>query len=384
MKKLVMVSEESIFAGVVKSGMAELTDSLANSLSVQYAVTVVCPDGDGVFARATSDLRRVSDTVRKCRFSRVNYVLIDVDAWWYKPEEIVDELQPDILHNMADVTLLSRLKVRPPKSGYTFDNAQILFGKDEHVRSYDFVNTISEAYAAELLEGTSALAQTLRDVGLKGLTAGILDTVINPRKGILLQAKYGSDDLTGKEVCKKRLLETYGIQGDPCVYLMMCRLSKEKGLEEVFEVAEQIRDSGGVLVVAGRGVGTYEAKLKELSKTSGVIYINRFVNPVQAAPLTSGADFYLSPSLHESCGLMPMTAAHYGAIPIVTLNGGLRDNFDDSNAIVIGDRGLAEAIDRAAALYQDKDAMTAMRKVCMEQDYSWATRKQGYIELYEK
>jgi glycogen synthase len=34
---------------------------------------------------------------------------------------------------------------------------------------------------------------------------------------------------------------------------------------------------------------------------------------------------------------MPMTASQYGAIPIVTLNGGLADNFNDNNAIVVYD-----------------------------------------------
>jgi glycogen synthase len=40
---------------------------------------------------------------------------------------------------------------------------------------------------------------------------------------------------------------------------------------------------------------------------------------------------------------MPMTASRYGAIPITTLNGGLADNFNDENAIIVYD-DLNEAI----------------------------------------
>jgi glycogen synthase len=81
---------------------------------------------------------------------------------------------------------------------------------------------------------------------------------------------------------------------------------------------------------------------------------------------------------------MPMTASCYGAIPIVTLNGGLSDNFNEDNAIVVDDNGLSDAISRAAALYADKDALMTKRKVCMDQDFSWTTRKAEYIELYEE
>ena len=79
-----------------------------------------------------------------------------------------------------------------------------------------------------------------------------------------------------------------------------------------------------------------------------------------------------------------MTASCYGAVPIVTQNGGLADNFNDDNAIIIDDSGLSEAIKKAAEIYADNTLMTSKRKICMEQDFSWTTRKAGYIELYEK
>ena len=180
------------------------------------------------------------------------------------------------------------------------------------------------------------------------------------------------------------MLKTYGIEGNPYICLMMCRLVKEKGLEKVFDAVQTIRDTGGLLVVVGKGKHSYEQQLRKYRRSDGVVYIDRWASPVQAAPLAAGADFYLCPSNTEACGLMPMTASRYGAIPIVTWNGGLADNFNNDNAIVIDDNGLTEAIKKAAEIYSDDNLMTSRRKVCMEQDFSWATRKAGYIEIYEK
>lgn len=384
MKKLVMLSVESVFSGRVLSGMAEMVDSMANALSRDYAVTIVCPDGDSVFARTASDLRVVDDGVRTCRFSAVDYYLIKPNMWFEKVVGVVEQLHPDILHNFAEPELLDMIPTRPKKAICTFDQADFVRGKEKYLNLYDSVTTSSENYAREVLNIRDELSYTLLGMDFKGITAGILDAAFAPEKGLLIPNKYTADEQDGKQICKNRLLKTYGIEGNPYICLMMCRLIKEKGLEKVFDVVDTIRETGGLLVVVGKGRHAYEQRLRQYRRSDGVIYIDRWASPVQAAPLAAGADFYLCPSNTEACGLMPMTASRYGAIPIVTLNGGLADNFNDDNAIVIDDNGLSEAIKKAANIYTDKDLMTSKRKVCMEQDFSWATRKAGYIELYEK
>ena len=165
---------------------------------------------------------------------------------------------------------------------------------------------------------------------------------------------------------------------------MMCRLIKEKGLEKVFDSIDVIKNTGGVLVIVGKGAHVYEQKLRSYKHSDGVVYIDRWASPVQAAPLAAGADFYLCPSNTEACGLMPMTASYYGAIPIVTLNGGLADNFNDKNAIIVENENLKDAIIKASELYSDTNEFLKKRKICMEQDFSWETRKKKYIELYEE
>ena len=384
MKKLVMLSVESVFSGRVISGMAEMVDSMANALSKDYTVTIVCPDGDSIFARTASNLRVVDYGVRTCRFSAVDYYLIQPDMWLEKVADVVKKLNPDILHNFAEPEILGMLNTRPNKAICTFDQANFVRGKEEYLRLYDSVTTSSENYAREVLDTNDELSNTLSSIDFRGITAGILDVAFSPERGLLIPNKYTADTQEGKQICKNRLLKTYGIEGNPYICLMMCSLVKEKGLERVFDSIETIRETGGLLVVVGKGKHAYEQQLRKYKRSDGVVYIDRWASPVQAAPLAAGADFYLCPSNTEVCGLMPMTASRYGAIPIVTLNGGLADNFNDENAIVIDENGLSEAIKKASELYLNNDLMASKRKVCMEQDFSWSTRKAGYIELYEK
>ena len=54
-KKLIIFSEESIFAGNIKCGIAEVVDSLAFSLAQEYEVMVVCAEGHSAPARKTTD-----------------------------------------------------------------------------------------------------------------------------------------------------------------------------------------------------------------------------------------------------------------------------------------------------------------------------------------
>lgn len=384
MKKLVILSNESVFSGIVRCGVAEVTDSLANALSLDYDVTVVCPDGNSVHARTAATIKPISDGVKTCVFSNVRYYLIRRDSWLENAVAVVDDIGPDILHNMAEPEILSMLAVRPAKAICSFDDPKRFAGKETVLLDYDSVTTNSKNFAKVLLEAGDELSEVLNKINFHGITDGILDTVLAPEKGFMIHAKYSADEIAGKMLCKQWLKQTYGIQGDPYICLMMCRLIKEKNIEAVLEAIPTIKETGGMLLVVGKGNPAYERELRGLKRSDGVVYVNKWASPVQAAPMTAGADFYIQPSRMESGGLMPMTACHYGAVPIVTLNGGLADNFNDDNAIVVRNDNTIDAVKRAAALYSDKTAFIAKQKLCMRQDFSWKTRKLPYIELFEK
>lgn len=379
MKKLMFVTDESILGGCARSGVAEVVDSLANSVATDYAVTVVCPDGNSVWAQMTANLRQFSDGVRTCRLFGVDYYLLR--RWPDGLNIVVEHTKPDVLHNFAAPELLTTLATRPPRCIYTIDQADFMQGREDALRLYDAVTTVSKAYAIELLERGDQLSQVLNEVKFRGITNGILTSVFAPEKGLMTSAKYSADDFSGKAVCKERLCRTYGIPADKCIYLMMCRLVRDKGIDDVLKAVHVIRDSGGFLLLVGKGEKQYEEQLAKLTRDDGVLWVNRWPSAVQAVPLLAGTDFYLSPSVVEPCGLMPMTACRYGCIPITTLNGGLADNMDEEIAVLVRD-SVAGAVSEAAALYATPDALVTKRAACMERDFSWATRKAEYLEVY--
>lgn len=383
MKRLLILTDESILGGCAKSGVGEVADSLANAMADTYAVCVVCPDGQSNFVDLAGNLRQYADGVRTCRLFGADYYLIDRREWPDRALALVDELAPDILHSFAAPELLGRLAARPARCVYTVDQADFVRGREAVLTAYDAVTTVSRAYAQELLERGDALAETLAGLDFRGVTNGILTPVFCPEKGLLVSAKYSADDQSGKAICKARLLRTYGIPGNPCIYLMMCRLVRDKGLDDVLEAVHTIRDSGGFVVIVGKGERAYEDKLAALTRTDGALWVDKWPSPLQAIPMLAGADYYLSPSIAEPCGLMPMTACRYGAIPVTTLNDGLRDNMDSEIAVIVGADGMAGAVTRAAEIYADKAALTAKRAACMRRDFSWATRRAGYLEVYD-
>lgn len=384
MKNLMIVSPESFFGGYVQCGMAEITDSLACSLAEEYSVTVVCFDANGLYGSINTEIENFNENIKRAKIFSVEYFLIQPEFWLEEVVKLIELLKPDILHNMAEVEIVSKLLHKPNKTVYTFDSCDILRNKEHFLLDYNTITTHSNAFAKHVLEKEDLLSLTLKQTDFRGVINGILDSILSPDKGLLLSAPYTAEDLSGKTMCKKRLMQTYNIKGDPFICLVLCRLVPEKGLEKVIEAIPTIQENGGVLLVVGKGLPEYEETFRSYAKESGVIFINKKASPQQLAPLLAGADFLFQPSVMESGGLMPLTASRYGTIPIITLNGGLSDSFNYTNAIVIDEKtSSCEAIRKAALLY-NTNIMDQARSFCMKQEFSWKFRKVPYINIYEQ
>jgi glycosyltransferase involved in cell wall biosynthesis len=382
MKKLVIISEDSIFAGCDKSGMAEIVDSFANSLNDIYDVTVICPDQNGIGVKAMiGRMRSVMNGVRSCRFVSVDYYLVKPEVWSHMAVKVAEQLGPDVIHIFSNPRLALEVTKRPKKLICTLGSASDARRCKDCLKLYDAVTVHSDNLAREILK-LDDMADIMSEINFVTIPAGVLTPFFDPSKGIMLAAKYSTDNLNGKRKCKDSLRRMYSIVGNPCIYLMASRLIPSEGLEMVIGAAETLRDTGGVLIVLGKVQEEYERILFD-NRSNGIIYVPRMPSPLQIMPMAAGADFYLSPSETDSYGLYPMTASRYGAIPIVTQHGGHADNFNDNTSIIIDENGLSDAIIRASELYADKDAFTEKRKICMEADYSWATRREKYVELYE-
>ena len=385
MKNLVILSEESVFGGIVRSGMAEMVDCLANALTSDYNVSIICVNSGGGLPYAIQDLYKYNDHVIYTKFSNVNYYLVEPYNWESDVKALLKELEIDIFHNCtSQAHYIDAFENKPVRSVLTFDSYNVMPGPWFILDKYDYITTVSEAYAEEALASDTPFGKYLRlKDNFVSCICGISGAAFNPSSGFLLPASYSSDYQTGKAICKRHLLSNYAIKNTPCIFTMMCRLIHEKNIEAVLEVLPKIKENNGLLIVVGTGDKYYEDMLSSYKREDGLLFINRFVSPLQAPALLSGSDFYLTPSRSESCGLMPMTASIFGAIPISSQAGGLKNNLNEDNAIVI-DTNLSDAIDEAFNLYHDSGALFNKRQICMDQThFYWETRKNNYIKLYE-
>ncbi len=103
---------------------------------------------------------------------------------------------------------------------------------------------------------------------------------------------------------------------------------------------------------------------------------------------------FLMPSLYEPCGLTQMYSLRYGTLPVVRAVGGLRDTVvdpDDGKGVGTGFRferfeadGLAGAVRRAAAVFRDRAAWSAMMRAAMSQDFSWERSAGAYLDVFRR
>lgn len=223
----------------------------------------------------------------------------------------------------------------------------------------------------------------LSKLNFKRISIGVLEDFFSPSRGLLLPAEYNAYDQLGKEKSRKRIKEKYNIPQENFVCLTMCRLVKEKGIDDIIQAIPDIKDLNCTLLIIGKGLEYYEEKLLEQSKQNNIIFIKNLGEPFQICPIAAGCDFYLQPSLMETGGLMPMTMSLYGTIPIVTQNGGLADNFNEENAIIVRNNDVFSSLKKAAEIYNNPIKLEEKRRICMTQDFSWSKRKQEFINLYE-
>jgi len=109
--------------------------------------------------------------------------------------------------------------------------------------------------------------------------------------------------------------------------------------------------------------------------------------------IEAGSDFFVMPSLFEPCGLNQMYSQVYGTVPIVSRVGGLADTVTDADEQPATGTGLmcepiaaslAEALERALKLFNDKPRYAAVQQHGMARDLSWKIASLGYEKLYSE
>ena len=264
----------------------------------------------------------------------------------------------------------------------------------------DAVTTVSATYARELHRpefgaGLQGVVEIV-DGKLRGILNGIDMDLYDPRLDNRLPAKFSVEDMRGKAECKRVLQQKFGLfqESKWPLLVSVARLVEQKGIELIKEILPKLMHMGVQIIVYGQGDQQYIDYFEECHrKWPDQFGFSSDFNEDTAALVFAGADFYLMPSRFEPCGLSQMMAMRYGTVPIVHETGGLKDSVRQYRSFDgLGDgfcfspyqsRELLLAIRQALKVYfADKTTFRAIRRRCMEKDFSWAKSAQRYQRMY--
>jgi starch synthase len=266
----------------------------------------------------------------------------------------------------------------------------------------DEVNTVSPGYRNEILTaefgfGLEGILQEKRD-HLTGIINGVDYQVWDPESDTSIAAKYGSQDVSGKAICKAELQRIAGLPGraDVPLLAMVSRLSNQKGIDIVGQAFQSLIKRDVQFFLLGTGERRYEMIFREFAaKYPDKISVAFAYDDRLAHKTFSAADMLLVPSRYEPCGLTQLYALKYGTVPIVRMTGGLTDTveeFDLENNSGTGFRfpeaeasALEGAILKALIVYSEhRDAWRKLMLRGMRRDFSWQRSAKEYVLLYEK
>lgn len=266
----------------------------------------------------------------------------------------------------------------------------------------DRVSTVSPTYARELTEPTFGM-------GFDGLLrhraqdfCGILNGIDlddwDPATDPSVVAGFSAADMRGKAKNRAALVERFQLDANPGapIFVVISRLSSQKGLDLVLEALPTLIARGACLAVLGSG----EAAIEQAFVDAVAAFPRRVgVAASFDVPLShlmqAGGDGILIPSRFEPCGLTQLYAQRYGVIPVVARTGGLADTVIDANHAglaagvatgIVHAPGSADAlrhgIERACDLFLQPETWSRLRANGMALPVGWETSAAAYKALY--
>jgi starch synthase len=264
------------------------------------------------------------------------------------------------------------------------------------------INTVSPRYSREIQTpefgcGLEGLLHARRDV-LSGIRNGIDESEWNPATDSRLAATYSPADTAGKAVCKRELLDVFGLTASPRnmpVVGMVSRLAGQKGFDILIEALGGLFAQGFKIVILGSGESTVENALRSAGERfPSFLGLRIGFDETLARKIFAGSDLVLIPSRYEPCGLTQMIGLRYGTIPIVRATGGLDDTVQEFDPVEGQGTGfkfaqhspqaLVEAARRAAGIYSRKLLWNRLVGNALAADFSWAGPAAAYTNLYEQ
>jgi starch synthase len=305
-------------------------------------------------------------------------------------------------HGLFTKDVLDRVGI--PQSVFHVDGLEF-YGKVNLLKGglvySDYLTTVSRKYAEEIQtpeygHGLHGVAKSRAD-RLVGILNGVDYTTWNPERDRIIAVMYSAKDLSGKQVCKRELLDLFGLSHDHLerpVIGIVSRFADQKGFDLIAEKAHELMREDLVLVVLGTGERKYEDLFRALAAAyPGRVGVKIAYDNTLAHKVEAGADMFLMPSRYEPSGLNQMYSLKYGTVPIVRATGGLDDSiepFDLEHGTGTGFKfkeytgeALLFAVRQALHHYMDERIWRRIQLNGMAKDFSWKTPAAEYAKLYE-
>lgn len=262
------------------------------------------------------------------------------------------------------------------------------------------VSTVSPTYAKEIAQtehdhnpiSPFLLKREQKGLGKDRKVVGILNgidyDVWNPAKDDSIFHKFDvSNWEVGKKDNKEDLLKSLSLEDKP-TFCFVGRMANQKGLDILIKAIRRIAHLDANVIILGSGDPRIQASVLEIAKKFPWVKAELVYNEELAHRIYAGSDFIIIPSRYEPCGLIQMIAMRYGTIPIASNTGGLKDSilngkdgflFKKSSV-----RALVKTINKAAAVYREKNRYVRMVNRAMKKDFSWDKSAVLYKKLYEE
>lgn len=177
------------------------------------------------------------------------------------------------------------------------------------------------------------------------------------------------------------------------IYVFFGDIHEDKGLDRLVKIwLEDFRDSGSLLVVAGRILGEYpaiRALEPAMEKCSNLLYLPGYIYENDVNYLMESCDMVILPYRRAYMSGVTYTCAEFGRTLLATDWGALKEYADNEKDVFIVDnedrplRGKLLEIDRNVS----RERMREMGRSLKEhfyRDYRWSTIEKGVIRAYEE
>ncbi len=263
----------------------------------------------------------------------------------------------------------------------------------------DRIVAVSENYLNEILNtdkgcGLQSVLQQCKHK-LSGITNGIDYEYYNPATDPTIYQVFDKETLENRTQNKLKLQEELGlpINKDIPLYSFIGFMADHKGLDLLSQLFDEFISKGVQFVAAGTVSPDYENFVRGLNeKYPNSVRIFLGYDGHLAKKLYAASDFLLNPASVEPCGLCPLIANKYGALPICFEVGGIKENVVDykeenGNGYTFNDYDkttLSDLLDRTIHDFNNKEKMQKYILQGMEKSFDIKLCADKYLELYEE